>query len=43
MDMLAQFGYFGNLSATGCYLYGMVIALMSACLALNLKPPEKED
>jgi hypothetical protein len=43
MDMLAQFGYLGNLSPTDCYLYGMVYALMAACLALNLERPKKED
>ncbi|MFZ5451265.1 MAG: hypothetical protein ACOZF2_05265 [Thermodesulfobacteriota bacterium] len=41
MDMLAQFGFMGNLSPTFCYLYGMVLAMASACLALNLKPPVK--
>ena len=45
MDALAQFayGYMGNLSPHFCYLYGMVMALASACLALNLNPPEKPE
>jgi hypothetical protein len=43
MDMLAQFANMGNLPPTFCYLYGMVMALASACLALNMKRPEKKD
>jgi hypothetical protein len=43
MEMFAQFGYCGNLSPTAYYLYGMVMMLVSAWLALNLKPPEKQD
>ncbi len=43
MDMLAQFGFFSNFSPDACCLYGMVMLLMSVCLALNLKLPEKQD
>jgi len=43
MEVLALNGYFGNLSPTACYLYGMVVMLMSAWLALNLERPEKKD
>jgi len=43
MDMLAQFGFYGNLSPDSCCLYGMVMLLMSVWLALNLERPEKQD
>lgn len=43
MDMLAQFGYIGTLTPKFCYLYGMVMAMASACLALNMKPPVKQE
>jgi hypothetical protein len=43
MEMLTEFGYFGNLSPTACYLYGLVMMLVSVWLALNLERPEKQD
>ncbi len=44
MELFAQFGYStGTVSPTAYYLYGMVMMLVSAWLALNLKRPEKED
>ncbi len=36
-------GSLSTLSPMACYLNGMVIMLMSAWLALNLKRPEKRD
>jgi hypothetical protein len=41
MEMLAQWGYFGQASACGYYLYGLVMLTVSVFLALNLKKPEK--
>jgi len=44
MEMLAQFGYFGyGASPWACSLYGMVLMLASAWVAINLKKPEKDD
>jgi hypothetical protein len=43
MEMLAQFGYFGQLSPWACSLYGLIMLTMAVGLALNLKKPEKED
>jgi len=43
MEALAQFAYFGSPSPTACYIYGMVMAMASAWLALNLERPEKKD
>ena len=46
MELFTQFGYSGVAGAatpTAYYLYGMVMMLVSAWLALNLERPEKED
>ncbi len=43
METFAQFAYFGSPSPTACYLYGMVMMLVSAWLALNLERPKKKD
>jgi hypothetical protein len=43
MEMLTEFGYFNSLSPTAYYLYGMVMMLVSAWLALNLERPKKQD
>lgn len=44
MEMFAQFGYSdaaATASSTAYYVYGMVMLMMSAWLALNLERPEK--
>jgi hypothetical protein len=41
MEMLAQFGYLGQMSSSSCYLCGLVMLIASIFLALNLKKPEK--
>ncbi len=43
MDMLAQFGYFGQLDPWACSLYGLIMLTVSVFLALNLERPEKEE
>lgn len=43
MDMLAQFGYLGQLDPWGCTLYGLILLTMSVGLAFNLSKPEKVD
>jgi hypothetical protein len=43
MDMLAQFGFYSNLTPDACSLYGLIMLVMSVWLALNLKQPKKED
>jgi hypothetical protein len=43
MEMLAQFGYFGQASPWACSLYGLVMMVMSVWLALNLEKPRQED
>ena len=43
MEMLAQFGYSGQLAPWACYMYGCILLMMAGGLALNLKKPEKED
>ena len=41
MEMLMQFGYFGQASVWGCSLYGLVLLTVTVGLALNLKKPER--
>ncbi len=43
MEMLAQFGYFGQADPWACSLYGLVMLTLTVWLALNLKRPEKEQ
>lgn len=45
MELFAQFGYSdaAAVSSTAYYVYGMVMLMMSAWLALNLERPEKEN
>ncbi len=40
MEMLAQLS-FGQVSSQAYYLYGMVLLLVSAWVALNMEKPEK--
>lgn len=43
MEMFIELGSFSSLSPTAYYLYGMVMTMMSAWLALNLERPKKQD
>lgn len=43
MEMLAQFGYLGQLSPWACYSYGLILLTMAFGLVANLKKPEKLD
>ena len=43
MEMLAQYGYFGNLGPYFCSLYGLVLLTVTVALALYMKKPEKDD
>lgn len=45
MELFAQFGYSDGaaVSSTAYYVYGMVMLMMSAWLALNLERPEKDN
>ncbi len=41
METLAQYSYFGQASSQACYLYGLVLLIASAWLALNMEKPGK--
>jgi hypothetical protein len=43
MEMLAQFGYSGELAPWAYYSYGIILLTMAFGLALNLTKPEKAD
>jgi hypothetical protein len=43
MDILAQYGNFGQLSPWGCSLYGLLLMVASVWLAIHTKKPEKEE
>ncbi len=43
MENLAQLGFFSGVTPEACYLYGLVMMLVSVWLAFNLKRPEKQD
>ncbi len=43
MEILAQYGTFGQINPWFCSLYGLILMVLSVSMAVMVKKPEKDD